>query len=332
MGCAAISITSGVTVMVERFDADRSAAPNPQQTSSYLPPHPDVQYPAPYVAVSDMRGARTVPGIWWSLVLIGSLLSGIAGAALMFGVTQAFGAGSGSSHASTGSTGVRVSDVRANSTSTVPVARNGVDASAIYDQARPSVVTITTTIAGRRRQAQGEGTGIELDTSGRILTNNHVVAGSALIQVTLDSGQNYQASVLATDPTNDLAVISISAPANALHPAKLGDPSTLRVGEPVVAIGNPLGYEATLTEGVVSGLDRTFDDGQGNTLNHLIQSDAAINPGNSGGPLLDPNGEVVGVNTLIDNADGSSAFAGIGFSVPINAAQGLIRQAASMKS
>jgi S1-C subfamily serine protease len=103
------------------------------------------------------------------------------------------------------------------------------------------------------------------------------------------------------------------------------------VGEPVVAIGNPLGYEATLTEGVISGLDRTFDDGHGNTLNHLIQSDAAINPGNSGGPLLDPSGAVVGVNTLIDNADGSNTFAGIGFSVPISAAQSLIRQATNAK-
>lgn len=318
--------------MVERSDADRSASQYPQETVGYPPAYPGAQYHAPdAVGVNDRRELRAVRGIWWSSVVIGSLLSGIAGAALMFGITQAFGVGSGGNHASTGSTGVRVSDVRANSTSTVPVARNGVDASAIYDQARPSVVTITTTTVSRRQQAQGEGTGIELDTNGRILTNNHVVEGSSRIQVTLDNGQNYQATVLATDPTIDLAVISISAPASDLHPARLGDPSTLRVGEPVVAIGNPLGYEATLTEGVISGLDRTFDDGHGNTLHHLIQSDAAINPGNSGGPLLDPSGAVVGVNTLIDNADGSNAFAGIGFSVPISAAQSLIRQATNAK-
>ncbi len=269
-------------------------------------------------------------GLWWSAILIGSLLGGIAGAGLMFGLTQAFGnSGSTGTRVVSSATGVPVIDVRSNNTGQVPAARNGVDAASIFDQTRPSVVTITTSVVTRRRQAEGEGSGIELDTNGHILTNNHVVEGASRIQVRLDNGQSYTATVLSTDPANDLAVIGISAPAASLHPAKVGDPGTLRVGEPVLAIGNPLGYEGTLTEGIVSGLDRTFSNSSATPMNNLIQSDAAINPGNSGGPLLNSRGEVVGVNTLLDNADGTSSFAGIGFAVPISAAQGVIQQAAS---
>jgi putative serine protease PepD len=321
------------TVMTEHTDPHFYTPYPVRETVDPPVPSPDVAATT-YIGPppGQPHGAKSLRGISWSLVGIGSLLSGIAGAALMFGVTQGFG-GSGSGHATNSGVALRVSDTRASaspSTSAITaLARNGVDATAIYDQVRPSVVTITSTTVARRRQAQGEGTGIELDTNGHILTNNHVVEGASRVQVKLDDGQTYTATVLATDPTNDLAVIGISAPAGSLHPAKLGDPSTLQVGEPVLAIGNPLGYEATLTEGIISGLDRTFDDGQGTTMSHLIQSDAAINPGNSGGPLLDPNGTVVGINTLIDNADGSNAFSGIGFAVPVSAAQSLIQQAAA---
>jgi putative serine protease PepD len=264
-------------------------------------------------------------GNGWAAILISGLLGGIVGAAVLFGLIQAFG-GSGSSKAAGTDNARRLSNV-GTALSAGAATRTGVDAEAIYAQVRPSVVTIEVTTTGRRRQAQGEGTGIVLDTSGHILTNDHVVEPANTITVSLATGQSYSATVVTKDTTNDLAVISVPAPANLLHPAKLGDASTLRVGEPVVAIGNPLGYEATLTEGIISGLDRTFDDGQGTTMQHLVQSDAAINPGNSGGPLLDGSGAVVGVNTLLDNADGSDNFSGLGFSVPINTAQSLIRQA-----
>jgi putative serine protease PepD len=262
-------------------------------------------------------------GVWWGAVLISGLLGGFVGASLMFGLTQAFG-GSSSSHPSASQSAGRGSGT---ALSTSSIARNGVDAGAIFNQARPSVVTIETTTVRRRGRDQGEGSGIELDTNGHILTNNHVVDGVNQINVTLATGQAFPGTVLAQDTDNDLAVISINAPGNLLHPATLGDASTLHVGEPVLAIGNPLGYEATLTEGIVSGLDRTFDDGQGGTMEHLIQSDAAINPGNSGGPLLNARGEVVGVNTLLDNADNTETFSGIGFAVTIDTARALIRQA-----
>ncbi|HLZ73068.1 MAG TPA: trypsin-like peptidase domain-containing protein [Dehalococcoidia bacterium] len=258
-------------------------------------------------------------GLWWSAVLIGALVGGITGAALMFGLTQAFGGSGGGGHAAGTGRGVL--------TGADLSARNGLDAAAIYDGVRPSVVVVDTTTVTRRRRDQGEGSGIVLDTNGHILTNNHVVDGATRVQVTLADGKSYTASVLATDPNNDLAVIGITAPSGSLHPAKLGDPAALRVGDPVLTIGNPLGYEATLTEGVISGVDRTFDDGNGDTMQHLLQSDAAINPGNSGGPLINGRGEVVGVNTLLDNTDGTSEFSGIGFAVPIDAAKGVIAQA-----
>jgi len=265
-------------------------------------------------------------GLWWSSVLIGSLLGGIVGAGLMFGLTQAFGASSGSSHSATSGTGVRVSDTRSGGDGTA--AKNGLDAAGIFSQVRPSVVTVNTTTIRRRSRDDGEGTGIVLDSNGRIVTNNHVIAGASRIQVILSNGRSLDATVLATDPDNDVAVIGVNAPAGTLHPAKLGDPSKLYVGQPVLAIGNPLGYEASLTEGIISGLDRTFQDTQGPQMNHLIQSDAAINPGNSGGPLLNGRGEVIGINTLLDNADGSNTFSGLGFAVPINLAQTVIQQAA----
>ena len=267
-------------------------------------------------------------GLWWSSVLIGSLLGGIVGAGLMFGLTQAFGGSSGSSHSATSGTGVRVSDTRPGSDGTA--AKNGVDAAGVFDQVRPSVVTVNTTTIRRRSRNDGEGTGIVLDNNGRILTNSHVIEGASRIQVVLNNGRSLDATVLATDPDNDLAVIGVNAPSGTLHPAKLGDSSKLYVGQPVLAIGNPLGYEASLTEGIISGLDRTFQDTQGPQMNHLIQSDAAINPGNSGGPLINGRGEVIGINALLDNADGSDTFSGLGFAVPINLAQTVIQQAAKV--
>jgi putative serine protease PepD len=261
-------------------------------------------------------------GVWWTALLLGGLIGGVAGAAIMFGLTQAFGGSSTSG----GSTTAHTSSARSGDTSNV-VARNGVDAETVYNNVKSSVVTIDTNTRQRRGTQQGEGTGIVLDTAGHILTNDHVIDQVQTISVTTSDGRSYDGSVVATDQTDDLAVIKINAPATSLHPATFGDPSRLQVGQPVLALGNPLGYESTLTEGIISGLDRTFDDGVDQPMNHLIQSDAAINPGNSGGPLLTADGSVVGINTLLDNADGSDTFSGIGFAVPVNLAQNVFKQA-----
>jgi len=270
-------------------------------------------------------------GVWWGAIVISGLIGGIAGAALLFGLTQAFGDGSSGHQPVVARASHTVSTKGTATAAEVAPARNGLDAAGIFDRVRPSVVTVETTTVGRRRRDEGEGSGIVLDTNGHILTNYHVVDGVTQMQVRLGNGHIYTATVLASDQGNDLAVIGISAPAASLHPATIGDPSTLRVGEPVLAIGNPLGYEATLTEGVISGLDRTFNDQASPPMQHLVQSDAAINPGNSGGPLLNGRGEVVGVNTLLDNADGTNAFVGLGFAVPIDAARDVIQRAAQGK-
>jgi putative serine protease PepD len=259
-------------------------------------------------------------GVWWSAVLISGLIGGIAGAAIMFGLSQAFG---GSSNSKGGSSGVRLSDNRA-----VALAKNGLDAAGIYAQVSPSIVTIDTATVTRRRRDEAEGTGIVLDSKGNLLTNYHVIDGAQQIHVTLaGGGRTFDGTVVAQDQANDLAVLRINAPAGSLHPVTLGDPSQLRIGDPVLALGNPLGFQSSLSAGIVSGLDRTFSDGSSAPLLHLIQEDAALNPGNSGGPLLNSRGEVVGINTLLDNADGSDNFSGIGFAVPISTAKSLISQA-----
>ena len=149
------------------------------------------------------------------------------------------------------------------------------------------------------------------------MTNNHVVSGSAEIQVTLADHTRYKAQVLERDPANDLAVIKIE-PRKKIAPLRLGDSDKVQVGQKVLAIGNPFGLEGTLTTGIVSSLGRNLRDESGRTLEGMIQTDAAINPGNSGGPLLDSQGSVIGVNTAIYGPGGNI---GIGFAMPINRAK-----------
>ena len=193
------------------------------------------------------------------------------------------------------------------------------DVADLYDLTRPSVVRITT--QGATSGAGGLGSGVVIDKDGHILTNNHVVAGASQIDVTLVDGVAVRAQVVGTDPGNDLAIIKVNLPADQLKPAKLGDSSKVRAGEFVVAIGNPFGIEATITDGIVSGIGRTLAGSGGRPLRQLIQSDAAINPGNSGGGLFNGRGELIGITTAIENPSGDRVFVGIGYAVPINTAQ-----------
>jgi len=196
----------------------------------------------------------------------------------------------------------------------------------LYDSVRPSVVRITsistTRTAFGTQQAEGLGSGIILDTDGNILTNFHVVENAKELQVTLGDQSSASAQVVGTDPAGDLAVIKADFPSGiTLSPATLGDSDQIRVGESVIAIGNPFGLDGTVTEGIISGMDRTLAEQQNRPLRELIQTDAAINPGNSGGPLVDFNGEVIGINTAIENPSGADVFSGIGYAIPINAAK-----------
>lgn len=204
------------------------------------------------------------------------------------------------------------------------------DSSAVAAAALPSVVTITsdTTVTGRfasSGQATGVGSGVILTSDGSILTNNHVVENSTSLSVLLPDGRTVSATVVKTDPTHDLAVIK--ADATGLTPAKLGDSSTIQVGEVVLAIGSPLGtYTGSVTEGIISATDRTITVGDassrtGSTLTGLLQTDAAINPGNSGGPIVDGSGKVIGIATA-----GSTQATGLNFAIPINSARTLISQ------
>ena len=200
---------------------------------------------------------------------------------------------------------------------------------ALYQQVSSGVVAIR--VSGP--QGGSLGSGFVYDTEGHIVTNYHVVSNSTNNKVEVDFMSGYKAygTVVGTDLDSDLAIVKVDAPASELHPLKLGDSSALKVGQTVVAIGNPFGYDGTMTVGIVSALGRTLESehptpgGQPFTAGDLIQTDAAINPGNSGGPLFNMNGEVIGVNRAIQTANftstGQAVSSGIGFAVSSNIVQ-----------
>lgn len=184
----------------------------------------------------------------------------------------------------------------------------------LYERVSPSVVYITVSTSGGF--GSGAGSGFVLDAEGYIVTNNHVVEDADEILVRFVDDTTFEAELVATDPDSDLAVIRVDASPDLLKPVELGDSGALRVGQRAIAVGNPFGFEQTMTTGIVSALGRVVRQENGFSLPQMIQTDAAINPGNSGGPLLDSQGRVVGVNTLIFSSSGSSA--GVGFAVPVD--------------
>jgi S1-C subfamily serine protease len=196
----------------------------------------------------------------------------------------------------------------------------------VYKKSIPSVVNITSRqvaydfFYGLVPQ-EGQGSGFIIDKKGYILTNYHVVENARALEVTLHNRKKYHAEIVGTDPSHDLAVIQIKAPD--LVPATLGDSKFIDVGQKVYAIGNPFGLSGTLTTGIVSSI-RPVQEPNGPEIDEAIQTDAAINPGNSGGPLLNYQGEVIGINTMIVSNGGANQSAGIGFAIPINTAKAVI--------
>ncbi len=182
----------------------------------------------------------------------------------------------------------------------------------LYERVGASVVNI----AVRTQRGGGSGSGFVLDSEGHVVTNNHVVENAEQILVRFSDDTIVEAEIVGTDADSDLAVLKVPAADGLLKPVQLGDSSSLRVGQRAIAVGNPFGFEQTMTTGIVSALGRVVRQDSGFSLPKLIQTDAAINPGSSGGPLLDSRGQVIGVNTLIYSSSGSNA--GIGFAVPVN--------------
>jgi S1-C subfamily serine protease len=193
----------------------------------------------------------------------------------------------------------------------------------VYLAAAPGVVHITATsqsadVFGDTQQQQAIGSGFVIDKSGHIVTNYHVVEGAKTVQVSFSNHESMRAKIVGSDPATDIAVLKVAVPSRALRPLTLGNSSTVEVGDQVIAIGNPLGYDRSVTSGIVSAVQRSITaPNQVSTIGHVIQTDAALNHGNSGGPLLNADGDVIGVNAQIAPSD-ANANIGIGFAIPIN--------------
>lgn len=191
----------------------------------------------------------------------------------------------------------------------------------VYEMCNEAVVNITTKVMNYNWflepyvQDGGSGSGSIIDKRGYILTNVHVIQGATKIYISLYDGSQFEAEIVGTDLDSDLAVIKFDPPKNKeLKTISFGKSESLKVGQRVIAIGNPFGLERTMTTGIVSGLGRPIQNSNNRIIRNMVQTDAAINPGNSGGPLLDTNGKMIGINTMIQSSSGNSA--GVGFAVP----------------
>jgi putative serine protease PepD len=263
----------------------------------YEPPEPP---PAP---PSQSANARRPPSrtaiVAAALFVIGGIGGGALGAQAVLSRTP---------------TSTPAAITRSTSTSSGAQAQTPTSAAAIYQQAAPGVVTITTEVAGRfGRVGEGTGSGIVLNTNGDILTNAHVVAGANQIRVTFNDGRALPATLVNSNTSADLAVVRVSAAASTLHPLTLGNSDAVLVGDQVYAIGAPFGLPESMTAGIVSGLNR---HNAASGLSGLIQTDAPINPGNSGGALLNTQGQVIGINDAIESPIAGNV--GVGFAIPVN--------------
>ena len=201
----------------------------------------------------------------------------------------------------------------------------------LFTATSPSVVNIKSVTVRRDlfsmnlyKIPAGTGSGFIWDEEGHVVTNFHVIMEAQAAEVVLADQSTYPAELVGAEPDKDVAVLRIQAPKEKLKPIAIGTSSDLRVGQTVLAIGNPFAFDQTLTTGVISGLGREIQSASGRTIQGVIQTDAAINPGNSGGPLLDSSGRLIGINTAIYSPSG--AYAGVGFAVPVDAVHRIVPQ------
>lgn len=200
---------------------------------------------------------------------------------------------------------------------------------AVYETTNRGVVNISTRAVRPEAfllvaEIEGNGSGSVIDQQGHILTNYHVIEGARDINVTLFNGNSFPAELVGQDPDNDIAVLKVSAPEDQLFPILWGDSSNLRVGQHIIAIGNPFGLERTMSVGIISSLNRQITSKTERQIRSIIQIDAALNQGNSGGPLLNSRGELIGMNTAIATRSGDNA--GIGFAIPVNTMNRVVPQ------
>ena len=200
---------------------------------------------------------------------------------------------------------------------------------AVYEKCNEAVVNITTQVMGYNWfldpvvTSSGSGSGSIIDKRGYVVTNVHVIENASSITISLADGSTYDGTVVGKDTESDIAVLKFSPPANVeLKTISFGDSDSLKVGQKVIAIGNPFALERTMTTGIVSGLGRPIQESENVIIRNMIQTDAAINPGNSGGPLLDSQGRMIGINTIIYSSSGSSS--GVGFAVPVSTARRVV--------
>jgi S1-C subfamily serine protease len=211
----------------------------------------------------------------------------------------------------------------------------------IYRQDAPGVVQVTSTTIVQapadpffgnpfglpsQEAEQALGSGFVIDKAGHIVTNYHVIQGARSVKVSFSNNESLKATVVGVDPSTDIAVLQVKASSRALTPLALGDSDGVRVGDQVLAIGNPFGLDRTATAGIVSALQRPIQAPNGYEIDHVIQTDAALNHGNSGGPLLNSEGEVVGVNAQIQTGGTTDGNVGIGFAIPINTVKSVVAQ------
>jgi len=291
---------------VRRHDQEPTE-PSPEPTQPVMslapapapepPPTPDPAGPLPVPpgrVRSARRGRRGIPTVLLTAVLAG----GLAGAGTAWWLEP--GA------TSTGGTNI----AQEPPSGRAPAAAAGTEQAAA-EAIMPSVVQV--------RAGSASGSGFVLDDQGHVLTNHHVIDGASTVRLQLSTGRTVSATVVGSNAANDIAVLRVSDP-SVLTPARIGQSSTLAIGQPVIAVGSPLGLSGTVTSGIVSAVDREARLG-GQAAQSVIQTDASINPGNSGGPLVNLDGQVVGVNTAIATLGGrSSGSIGIGFAVPIDRA------------
>ena len=231
------------------------------------------------------------------------------------------GAGAAIYAASSGSSGTQSTVVASVPAQSAATRSTSTTLTQLYKNVAPGVVDITVTSSGGSgiagSAAQAEGSGFVIDSSGDIVTNQHVVAGATSIKVRFQDGTVEKATLVGTDPSTDIAVIKVSGDSSLLHPLTFGSSSSLQVGDEVAAIGSPFGLPESMTSGIVSAVNRTITAPNKFSISGSIQTDAAINHGNSGGPLLNMSGQVIGVNAQIESDSGGND--GVGFAIPSDA-------------